>query len=206
MLACGGPGTLYSPDGTDELRTASYRVGIRDGAPELVILLSNGVLGCGFPFESETAAQAEAVEGMVAAACREGARHVALRLYDRDARFTGSFPGLSGADGRALETLPRVSAGAYYAVEEAFLIEIDGLDRGYAASEDLYLPELGDGGRVEITSTAVNPAAGEVGAETLSGWFDFPDERVSGEFRAERCIGDTSLIDAVTAQTDHFCQ
>lgn len=207
MLACEGPGTLYSPAGTETLRTALYRVGVRDGAPELVILLSNGTIGCGLPAFTDTAAQAEAVEGLLAAACREGAQHVALHAYDQAGLWSGDFPGKTWATyGDLTDDQPRLSSGAFYTVEEAFLIEIDGLERGYAASEDLYIPDMGDGGNVQLTPVGTDATGGAVGPDRLRGWFDFPLDGVSGEFLAERCTGDTSLIDVVTAQTDHFCQ
>jgi hypothetical protein len=207
MLACEGPGTLYSPEGTETLRTALFRVGVRGGGPELVVLLSNGEIGCGLPAYPDTAAQAEAIEGLLAAACREGAQHVALHIYDRSGEWSGDFPGRSNATFADLtDEQPRLSSGAFYTVQEAFLIEIDGLGRGYAASDDLYIPDMGDGGNVQLSLAGADAAEGAVGADRLRGWFDFPQDEVSGEFVAQRCTGDTSLIDVVTSETDHFCQ
>ena len=207
MLACSDPGTLYSSEGPEPLRTAVYRVGLRNGSPELAIILSNGEFTCGWPAFADTNAQAEAIEALLAAGCREGARHVAIRAYDRTGGWTGTFPGRSGGSYEELtEEQPRLANGSFYTVEEAFLVEIDGLDRGYAASEDLYLPDMGDGGTVELTPTGPAPATDGTGPDRLRGWFDFPIEGISGEFVAERCTGDTSLVDVVTAQTDFYCQ
>lgn len=206
-VACSEPGVLYSPEGTEPLRTAAYRVGLRGGEPELVVLLSNGEFTCGWPAFTDTNDQAEAIEGLLAAACREGAQHVSIRAYDRTARWSGSFPGRSGGSfGDLTEDQPRLSSGSFYAVEEAFLVQVDGLDRGYAASEELYFPEMGDGGTVELEPLGPGPGKGGTGPDRLRGWFDFPVQGISGEFLAEQCTGDTSLIDVVTAQTDHYCQ
>ena len=202
MLACNGPGTLYTPDGPEMLRTASYRVGLRDGEPEMVLLLSNGHFTCGWPSFSDTETQAMAIAALLAAACREGARHVSLRAWDRTLSWDGVFPGRSNVPSDALsDEIPRLATGSFYAVEEAFLVEIDGLARGYAASEEIYYPHMGDGGTVELSPAGTT----RDGTERMRGWFAFPEEGISGEFLAERCVGDTSLLDVVTAQTDHYC-
>lgn len=195
---CGPAGTLVTPDGIEPLRTMMYRVGIRDGAPELALVLSNGDLDCGLPaFFSDTNAQAEALEALLAAACREGARHVAIHLYQLDDRWLGAFEGDDDASADLLSsTVPRVGRGAYYGVDEAFLVEVDGLYRGYTASEDTWLPELGDG-EIVIDDDA---------DDLLTGWFSFPDEGLSGEFAATRCSGDTSLLDILAAQPVHYCR
>ncbi|MEQ1507548.1 MAG: hypothetical protein ABMB14_35285 [Myxococcota bacterium] len=197
--SCAGPGTMWSPQGTTALRTALYRVAVRDGAPELVIALSNGELDCALPTSTDTADQAEAIEALLAAACREGAQHLALHAYDVDEAWTGTFVGRTGAEASELGPLaPRLARAAYYTVEEAFLIEIDGLARGYAASEDLYLPDFGNDGLLDLD--------GPDDDGRLRGAFTFPDEALSGRFRAERCDGDTSLLDVIAAQPVHFCQ
>lgn len=199
LVACAsGPGTLVSPVGDTALNTALYRVGIFAGAPEAVIVLSNGDLECGIPDFPDTERQAEATEGLLAAACREGAQHVALTLYSREPGWRGAYEGQNRAAPDALdEDHVRLAKGSYYGVEEAFLVEIDGLARGYAASEDLYLPDLGDGGTVRIT---------EDEDDVLSGWFVFPGDGLSGEFRAERCTGSTEIVDKVAAAPINYCR
>ena len=199
FAACkSGPGTLVSPQGTEELRTALYRVGIFGGAPEVVLVLSNGDLECGLPNFTDTSRQAESAEGLLAAACREGAQHVALYLYTLQSSLAGHYAGENRASVDALgDGNDRVARGSYYGIEEAFLVEIDGLERGYAASKDLYLPVMGDGGEVDISSDA---------DDTLEGWFSFPGDGISGEFRATRCTGSTELIDTIASYPLQYCR
>jgi hypothetical protein len=199
LVACtSGPGTLVSPLGTEPLRTALYRVGIVDGAPEIVVLLSNGDLECGLPAFRETERQAEASEGLLAAACREGAQHLVLFLYTLQPTFTGRYEGVNRASVDELgEDDLRVARGAYYGIEEAVLVLIDGLERGYEATDDLYLPVLGDGGEVDITAEDT---------DRLEGTLQFPGQGLFGEFRAERCTGSTQLIDTIAAAPLRYCQ
>lgn len=200
LCGCGGgPGLLIDGSGLWPLRTARYRIGIRDGAPELALVLSNGDFACGLPsFPSDPERQARETEALLAAACREGARHASLRLYQRDEDWVGAFVGADHAEAADLTSeRPRLARAAYYGVDEAVLIEFDGLTRGYAALEEIWLPVLGDGGEVRIE---------EKTGSALRGWFSFPDEDLSGEFEATRCAGDTSLIDVIAAAPVHFCQ
>jgi hypothetical protein len=183
-------GVLYGPGGTEALRTALYRVGTRDGRPELAILLSNGEIGCAIPDFGAS----EAYESLLVAACREGARHVVLLAYDVDGEWSGTYPGRDGADGMAPEEHPREVRATYYAVTEAFLYTLDGLDRGYLAFED-QLAQVGDGGELTI----------ELGGGGLSGTFGFP-EGLAGEFAAQACVGPTSLLDTVIADPAHYCR
>lgn len=205
VTGCAGPGVLSGPGATTQLRTARYRIGISDGGPELVVLLSNGVFDCGVAAFDDAIAQSAAEEALYVAACREGAQHVALHAYASftDAGWAGAFP---GADDAAVSTLgedrPRLSRGLYYSVEEAFLVEIDGLSRGYQATEDTYLPELGDGGRVELDPETDDPV--ELG--TLRGSFAFPVDGVSGRFVAEPCAGDTQLLDVLAVAPTYYCK
>lgn len=187
-----------SPVGAEPLRTALYRVGLSDGAPELVIVLSNGDLQCGLPNWKDTSRQAEAAEALLAAACREGAQHLALFLYSGSPGWVGVYDGVNDAAAGALSAdRPRVAKGAFYGIEEAFLVEVEGLERGYAASEDLWVPVLGASGEVVIT--------GE-GADFVEGYFDFPREGISGEFHAERCTGSTELVDNVASAPIQYCR
>ncbi len=197
-MGCATPGVLQTPDGITEIRTARYRIGVRDGLPEIVVLLSNGYFECGIPRYDDAAAQEAALTSLGAAACREGAKHVALHLYRREDGWTGGYPGLTDASAEDLdEDHPRLARAAYYGVDEAFLVELDGLIRGYAAAKSTLLDGLGTGGLVQIDADT---------GDRLDGWFQFPDEGLAGEFRAERCTGDTSLIDVVTTAPTFYCE
>jgi hypothetical protein len=188
---------IWSPSGPAPLRTALYRLGPRQGLDELVLLLSNGELSCGLPGLTDLEAQSDATEVLYTAACREGAQHVVLRLYSWEGEWLGQFPGSDAASAEMLSSAQRhVAGGSFYAVEEAILVEVDGLGRFYAAEESVYVPELGDGGQVMVD---------KMDDRALTGWFSFPDDDLSGEFRAERCEGDTSLLDVVSPDLVHFC-
>jgi hypothetical protein len=197
LSACRDPGTIWSPMGTTPLRTALYRVGPRQGLDELVLLLSNGELTCGLPGLTDAEAQSDAIEVLYTAACREGAQHVVLRLYSWDGDWLGQFPGAASASPDLLSSARReVAGGSFYAVQEAILVNVEGLGRYYAAAESLYLPDLGEGGEIMVE---------KMDEQALTGWFSFPDDELSGEFRAERCEGDTSLLDVVEPDLVHFC-
>jgi hypothetical protein len=197
LPACSDPGIIWSPSGTTPLRTALYRVGPRQGLDELVMLLSNGELTCGLPGLTDLEAQSDATAVLYTAACREGAQHVVLRLYSWDGEWTGNFPGSDSASPEMLSAAEQqVAGGSFYAVEEAVLVEVEGLGRFYAAEESVYLPQLGDSGQVMVE---------KMDERGLTGWFSFPDEALSGEFQAERCEGDTSLPDVVSPDLVHFC-
>jgi hypothetical protein len=169
---------------------------------DTVVVLSNGEIKCGVPQLDDEVEQAIAEDQMIVALCREGAQHVALRLYDtvQDPEG-GQYPGLTVASEESVsDDLPRVANGIYYAVSEAYLSGYDDLIRDYQSEEE-YLWELGDGGQVIVDE----PSAGE-----LSGWFSFPyareDSSVAGEFVAQECPGDTALLDFVEAVgTTSYC-
>ncbi len=196
--ACLPPGTLVGPGGTVELRTAIYAVGVTDGAPELKMLLSNGLFECGIPKLSDETEQDLALQGIFAAACREGAQHTSLHLYQGESTaWAGTFQGKTYASADDLTPeRARLARGAYHSIEEAFLVELDGLVRGYAVAEEEVLPDLGDGGEVTLDLDE---------GDRLLGRFSFPDEGVSGEFRATRCGGDTSLLEALTTLPSPLC-
>ncbi len=192
LLACAAPpGTLATPEGEEPLRTALFRLHeLEGGVVELSVLLSNGHLGCAL------AADAEGLEAQITAACREGASHVALRAYDLDERFRGTFRGSTGVrPDETTPTDPRLVRATWYAVVEAFLVDLDGLGRTYAASEYAFEPVFGSGGAADF----------DLRGEALVGSFTFPVDDIHGEFRAERCVGDTSLIDLLTVYPVALC-
>jgi len=197
--ACSGPGHVEGPLGTFDLRTAWYRISPID----VVVVLSNGDVECGVPQLDDEVEQALELDKLYVALCREGAQHVALRLYDfADDPDGGQYPGLTVAtEDSVTEELPRVANAFYYAVPEAYLSGYDDLERQYQPEEDTeVLWELGDGGQVVVD-------LGDDGR--LSGWFNFPYSRehshVAGEFVATECPGDTALLDLVEANANYYC-
>jgi hypothetical protein len=209
----GGRGTLWGPLGQTEVRTALYRIGVRDQRPELSLLVSNGAFDCAMPSPGpgeDAPEMALAEEARYAAGCRESAQHVALRLYDlhaaRAGAWTGTFAGRSGADGRDLALdAPRLATASYYGVEEAVLISLDGLGRGYLAVQDVLLSGFGDGG--EVWLEPLEPLGGTAGAPgDLRGWFSFPSEQIEGRFVARPCGPDASQLEALVADPVQLCR
>ncbi len=79
LIACAS-GTLVTPDGRQPIRTALLASDGESGT----LLLSNGDLGCDLPPADDVLASADALF----AACREGARHVVVRLDGPDGAQT----------------------------------------------------------------------------------------------------------------------
>jgi len=195
--ACSGPGHVEGPLGTFDLRRAWYRISPTD----VVVVLSNGEIECGVPQLEDDVEQALVADQMYVALCREGAQHVALRLYDlADDPTDGEYPGLTIATEDAVsEEMPRAANGSYYAVPEAYLSGYDDLIREYHPEVEK-LWELGDGGQVVVDQLADG---------RLSGWFTFPypqeDSHVAGEFEATECPGDAALLDLVENDVTYYC-
>lgn len=178
--SCSGPGILWGPVGRTELRTAMYAIGVRDGQPEMTILLSNGVLGCAGPVRGEPGV-AQALEAEATALCREGAQHVVLSVLDPDGAWDGEFPGL-----RREGTAARRASGTYFGVEEAVLVEVAGLERTYLAFEDHTLDDLGPG-TVWLEPGAATGDACDDGVGRVRGGLSFPEVGLSGRFVARPC-------------------
>lgn len=191
LLACvPGPGTVSSPRGEVELRTASYRIAETDAGTEAVVLLSNGDLPCALPTE------ADEISRVATAACREGARHLVLRAYAVDDTYAGSFGGRSHLrNDEVTDEDPRLVVATWYAVIEAALVDLEGLGRTYMATNDELLTDFGSGGSLSL----------EDGEEGLEGRFEFPVEELSGSFEAERCDGDSSLLDLLAVYPVALC-
>ena len=183
MTGC-DPGSFMYPGGEAELRTMTWRIDQEAGDAKLRVFLSNSVVPCTFP-EGDDEARNRALADLQLAVCREDARHVGLVLYQRNEQgWTGTFPARAGANPAALsDTVPRLASGSYVGIEEAFLVQVDGLDRWYAPAEESFFPDLGEGW-VDV----------EEGA-TLRGTFAFPDAGVSGRFDATVCDGRDGLLE-----------
>ncbi|MEZ4240049.1 MAG: hypothetical protein R3F59_28655 [Myxococcota bacterium] len=193
LLACSAPGTLWGPEGRTELLTARYVLGAEDGQPALTILLSNGLFACSAPTWGADGVGGD-LEAAEAAGCREGAQHLVLRVSDPDRRWEGTFGG-----GRV--------TGAYYAVREAVLADLHGLDRTYLAIDDLLVPELGPG------TVTLDPALGpadlscDEGVGRLRGELAFPEDGLSGRFVAEPCpCDDATTLTLRSSCVAHGCQ
>lgn len=173
------------PFGIDEIRTAWFTERASDGEPSVTVLVSTGLLPC-------TIDAADATNGefasLLVAACREGSQHLALDLHDPEARWDGTFLGRPEDS-----AVGRRAAGSWYGVDEAFLVQISGIDRAYLSATDRSL-SLGEGGRVE--------AALDDDALAVEAWFP---EGVSARFRADRCEGPAQLLELVRADPGFYC-
>lgn len=189
FTACApGPGHVSSPLGQDALRTAWFVERETDGVRELDLLLSNGLLPCALPTVTSE------LESAVTGACREGARHLTLRLFHPTGPFDGVFAGRTNArpDEAADEPFVRAS---WYAVIEAALVDLDGLGRSYLATESEFLPAFGSGGDVTVAPTD----------DGLAGTFLFPAEDLSGAFEARACQGDATLVELLVDYPVALC-
>jgi len=192
LLGCGTPGELRFPGGSAPVRTAWFHVDTQP-TPTLRVFLSSSVFPCRFPsVDSEAFDTAQA--DLQVAACREGAHHVGLTLYQQGAPpFDGRYPAEAGASELALgPDRPRLASGSYFGVDEAFLVEVDGLKRAYSPSEETYLPDLGRG--------EVSLADGD----RLRGDFAF-DAGVYGSFQAEACDAEDGLLELLVSAPLQLC-
>ena len=190
-IGCADPGWMRGPLGGTRIRTASWRVGRRDNRDELLLFLSNGVFDdCFLPAFDDQLVQAQLVQPTRVAACREGAQHMLFSFYGEaaDASWTGTFPYDSTAEPRDVGiSVPQFVRGRYYGVEEAYVVQVEGL-RVYASGEAIVSnPMVGEGG-FELEEEA----ARLFGSFSLEG-----EDSFSGDFQAERCEGDTSFLDGL---------
>lgn len=187
LVACVAADHVRSPLGLTPLQTAIYRI-VDDGdRREVLLFLSSGAFPCELPSRGAIDAAPpgdDALAELAVAGCREGSQHLTLRLSQPTGPdgWVGSYeiPPDPGAARSA-----RALHGTYYGISEAFLVQLDGLVRGYAAVEDLSHDPLGDGGTVQI-----EPGR----ADQLRGSFGFPTEGISGTFRAGACPSDRASV------------
>ena len=192
LAGCADLGELRFPGGSAPVRTAWYRIDAQP-SPSLSVFVSSSRFPCEFP-EGRGEDYTEALGELQVAACREGAHHVGLQVFQSSGTtFDGAYPAEAGASAAALSaSRPRLARGAYFGVEEAFLVEVDGLRRAYSPSEETYLPDLGPG-RVELDHD-----------ERLRGELAF-DAGVYGTFTAEVCDANDGLLDLLVASPLQLC-
>lgn len=190
LTACGS-GRLAWATGDDLLRTALFRSEVLDDEVEhITLVLSNSRFECELPEVDDPAVREEAVLDLLAAACRENARHVVIDLYKHPSsqNSLGSYLGntLAGP-GLLSPTRPKLARASYTGIEEVVLTLTDGFARTYTVTEEDSRPELGEGGQVRLTDDR----------GPLRGQFSFPDGQISGRFHAEPCADDASIFDAL---------
>lgn len=190
LSAC-APGEIQWRDGHEPLRTAWWqRVAFEDGSERIAVALSTSDFPCALDLTGDDPAEIALTElELVTAACREGARHVLLDLRQPIGAVEGLYPGrtLLPDDEIGDVTAPFASA-SYFAVVEAGVLYVDGINRAYAPMEggaELW-PFLGDGGQVGVD---------RLDGERLDGWYSFPQAEVSGRFEAQECPEGPTLLD-----------
>jgi len=208
LLAC--TGTFHTDQGPDAVRSALWfdvttLEGVEDPAVprQSLLLLLNSTLPCRAEDVENDPATADIDEAAAAtrywqaqlytAFSREGALAVAIALYTYEPDWSGEYSFYPNTFTRAADRLAeesRVAYGAWYRVDEAALLEADGVYYLYEPTQ--VTPGIG----VDDPAWAVVDARGD---DQLAGQFSFTPTELSGTFRAEACDNGV-LLDAVVAQ------
>lgn len=210
LLALACVGTFQTDDGPDAVRTALYfDVNAAEGTTnpavprEIIILLLNSTVPCRAP-EVENDPETDTVDEAAAAVqywqaqlysafSREGALAVAMGLYTYEPDWEGRYTFEADAFTNArdlLESETRVAFGSWYRVDEAVLLEADGVFYTYAATDVSFGAAVAD-------PAWLNLRAGRNGA--LAGNFSFTPTELSGNFEAVAC-DNRDLLEALLAQ------
>lgn len=193
-LAACASGTINYPTGSDRIRTAYFATEddpAWDNVRQAVVLLANSDVSCNsIPSFDESAMELDEI-AEVAAFTREDARVVVLYLYQRrDAEWTSQYDLLTDHSGEFVTTSKGVAGAAYLGVEEAALLDDDGLQRFYQPGSNpgdcMLLPNVGEPGSVEITRD---------GNDKIGGSFSLEGIDVSGHFTAERCSQNPTFVE-----------
>ena len=210
LALVGCSGTFHTDQGQDAVRSAlSFDVNALEGITnpavprEVVILLLNSTVPCRAPevendpgttTVDEAAAAAEYWQAQVYSAfSREGALAVAMGLYTYEPAWDGrySFHPTAFTDARdLLQAETRVAFGSWYRVDEAVVLDAQGVFSTYRPTDISYDAAVSEPAWLNLTTS---------GAGTLSGNFSFTPTELSGTFSAEGCEN-RELLDALLAQ------
>jgi len=188
LAGCAGPGEVQWEGGRAPLRTALWQDRSTDAGDHLVLALSTSEFPCELGLVSDDPAEVALQQlELQTAACREGARHLVIDLWRDGGDPTGIYPGFTLGDAATLATIPRFSTAAWFAIEEAGVQYIDGINRSYGPLDGQFevLPNLGTGGEVEIHAADA----------WIEGELWFPEAGVAADFRAEACEQGPTLLD-----------
>jgi hypothetical protein len=184
-IACHPPGELQWDGGRAPLRTAFWQA--RDDAPDgghISVGLSTSEFPCAPDLVSDDPAELTLNQlELQTGACREGARHLVVELWRTTGGVAGDYTGLEADDG----VTERFATGHWFAIEEAGVLYIDGINRSYApvdGASELSL-RAGTGGEVAIDSAD----------ERVTGELWFPEVGVAAEFDAVECPAGPNLTD-----------
>ncbi len=186
--ACTGPGEVQWAGGRAPLRTAFWQERPVEGGIHVVLALSTSEFPCELGLISDDPSEVALTQlELHTGACREGARHLVVDLWQRDGEMTGLYPGFTGGGASTLDDLDRFSTAGWFAVEEAGVQYIDGINRSYAPLEgrSVAMPDLGTGGEVRLDGDEAE----------VSGDLWFPEAGVSADFEAEECPAGPTLLD-----------
>lgn len=183
------PGRIDWGEDHDRLRTAMFVVDEDEhgeGYDAITMLLSTGELGCTLPNEATYADQALALLEWQTAICREGSRHLLVRLWHEVERpRAGRYLGDTEAAAGGSDAPERWATATYFAIDEAEADNGNSLNRTYDPEAVTYVPLAGRSAVVDVDAPR---------AQTLRGRFNFPDLHVSGRFDAEACTVDDAML------------
>ena len=211
LLACRS-GVIHYPTGSDDLRAAWFQTAPyanRENAKgettltQTVVLLANTQVDCEDIPTLDVGKKALDSPEAVAIFTRENARVVILFLFqDENQDLVSSYLVDEEPAGENVTTVNGVASAAYLGVNEAELIDEDGLVR-------FYLPGSNPGDCVLVDQV---PPPGEIvithAATTLRGTFALDSIDVSGRFDAKECTDNpefmTTLQSVVLLPPDNF--
>ncbi len=192
LFAC-APGHLTWNGGDDVIRTAWQRRTTEvPGWVHARVFLSNGDFPCQLPAFAEPAAQQQAIVVLVAASCREDARHVLIDAWWPQAGDgLGYFPGDARAVPGDARMVTPFTRAAYVGIDEGYSDGSSSLTPGYGTTQRTYQPSLGAPGSLEVTRSD---------ADALRGRFAFEEAHIAGDFDASTCEGEAgapSILDQI---------
>lgn len=186
-------------DGDREiLRTALARHEVVDGVAHASIVLSNGLFECELPKHADPARAQQALQNLVTGACREGARHVTIELWrEPGGTWEGDYTGIGGGGPLDLsKKTPRIGDAVYFSVDEAFLAQLEDLDRAYYVEERTLVSGASDDGTIRI----------EHSGRKMKGSVFLPEVDVIAEFDAEWCEGTASQMRMLEGTPGYRCE
>lgn len=191
LFGC-APGHLAWNGGDDVLHTAWLdRTTEVPGWEHARVFLSNGDFPCELPSFSDPASQQEALVALVAASCREDARHLRIDAWWPDASDgLGYFPGDARAVAGDARVVTPFAQASYVGIDEGASDGSSSLTPAYEVLRRTYEPDLGAPGSLEVTRST---------AGALRAKFAFQEAHISGDFEATLCVtsGGTSLFDVL---------
>jgi hypothetical protein len=195
LLACRS-GVIHYPTGTDDLRAAWFqtvpytRLVDQNGEPTLtqtVVMLANTQVDCAdIPTMDKKALDSPET---VAVFTRENARVVILFLYqDKHRDLVSPYVLDDDLPGENVTTENGVASAAYLGVNEAELVDEDGLVRFYLPGSNpgdcMLVQDVPSPGEVVITDASPN----------LKGTFALDAIDVSGRFEAKECTDNPEFL------------